>query len=59
MHNTFTLPSKTYIDLDQPDIYQRFMQEYLQLLRSNLKQNKVMDQNGAFTRDPVFMRPGT
>ena len=48
MHNTFTLPSKTYIELDQPDIYQRFMKGYLELLRKNLKRYKVMDQNGAF-----------
>ena len=46
MHNTFALPSKTYIDLDQSDIYQRFMQGYLQLLRSKLQQSKIMDQNG-------------
>jgi hypothetical protein len=46
MHNAYTLPSKTYVDLDQPDIYQRFMREYLELLRSNLEQYKVMDQNG-------------
>ena len=46
MHNTFTLPGKTYIDLDQPDIYQRFMKEYLEMLRSRLQQSKVMDQNG-------------
>jgi hypothetical protein len=47
MHNTFTLPSKTYVELDQPDIYQRFMRRYLELLRKNLQQSKVMDQNGA------------
>ena len=46
MRNTFIFPSKTYVDLDQPDIYQRFMQEYLDLLQSNLQQSKVMDQNG-------------
>lgn len=46
MHNTFTLPSKTYIDLDQPKIYHRFMQGYLALLRSMLQLSKVMDQNG-------------
>ena len=46
MHNTFTLPSKTSVELDQPDIYQRFMKEYLELLRSKLQQYKVMDQNG-------------
>jgi len=46
MHNTFTIPNKTYLELDQPDIYRRFMQGYLQLLRSNLKQCKVMDQKG-------------
>jgi len=46
MHNTFTLPNKTYIDLNQPDIYQRFMKEYLELLRSKLQQSKVMDQKG-------------
>ena len=47
MHNTFTLPSKTYIELDQPEVYKQFMQGYLQLLRGNLKRYKVMDQNGA------------
>ena len=47
MHNTFTLPSKTYIELDQPEIYTQFMQGYLELLRKNLQQYKVMDQNGA------------
>jgi len=46
MHNVYTIPSKTYIDLDQPEICQRFMQEYLALLRSNFQQYKVMDQNG-------------
>lgn len=46
MHNTYTLPSKTYIDLDQPEIYQRFMKDYLELLRTKLQQSKVMDQNG-------------
>ncbi|BBO74611.1 hypothetical protein DSCW_20280 [Desulfosarcina widdelii] len=46
MHNTFTLTSKTYIDLEQPDIYQRFIREYLELLRSKLQRSKVMDQNG-------------
>jgi len=46
MHNTFKLTSKTYINLDQSDIYQRFMKNYLELLRSKLQQSKVMDQNG-------------
>ena len=46
MHNTFTLPSKTYVDLEQPDIYQQFMREYLELLREKLQQYNVMDQNG-------------
>ena len=46
MHNTFTLPSKTYVELDQPDIFKQFMLGYLELLRKNLKQYKVMDQNG-------------
>jgi hypothetical protein len=46
MHNTYTLPSKTYDELDQPKIYQRFMKEYFDLLRSNLQQYKVMDQKG-------------
>jgi hypothetical protein len=46
MHNTFTLTSKTYIDLDQPDIYQRFMRGYLELLHSKLQRSEVMDQNG-------------
>ena len=48
MHNTFTSPGKTYIELDQPEIYQRFMREYLELLRKNIQQYKVMDQNGVF-----------
>lgn len=38
MHNANTSPGKTYIDLDQPEIYQGFMQGYLQLLRSKLQQ---------------------
>jgi hypothetical protein len=59
MHNTFTFPNKTYIDLDQPEIYQRFMKEYLELLRSKLQQYKVMDQNGDLRGDPLFMRPGS
>lgn len=46
MRNTFILPDKTYIDLDQPEVYQRFMQGYLQLLQTNLKRYKIMDQNG-------------
>ncbi len=46
MHNTFTLTSKTYINLDQPDIFREFMHRYFELLRSNLQQYKVMDQNG-------------
>ncbi len=46
MHNTYTIASKTYIDLDQPEIYQRFMRGYLELLRTNLQQYKFMDQNG-------------
>ena len=45
MHNIFTIPDKTYIDLDQPDIYRRFMQGYLELLRKNLQQYKSMDKN--------------
>lgn len=47
MHNTYTTPSKTYVELDQPDIFQRFMQGYLEFLRSNLQQHNVMDQKGA------------
>ena len=46
MHNTFTLTSKTCVDLDQPEIFQRFMKEYLELLRLKLQQNKVIGQNG-------------
>jgi hypothetical protein len=46
MHNTFTLPNKTYIELDQPEVYKQFMKEYLELLQNNLKRYKVMDQNG-------------
>jgi hypothetical protein len=46
MHNTFTLKSKTYEELDQPNIYQRFIKEYLELLRKNLQQYEVMDQKG-------------
>ena len=46
MRNTFTLPSKTYIELDQPEIFQQFMKGYLELLRANLQQYKVMDRNG-------------
>ena len=46
MRNAFTLPSKTYIELDQPEIYQRFMQGYFQLLRENLQSYKAMDQDG-------------
>ena len=46
MHNAFTLPSKTYVELDQPEIYQRFMKEYLDLLRKNFKQFKVVGQTG-------------
>ena len=46
MHNAYTFPSKTYVDLDQPEIYQRFMKEYLELLRSKLQRSNVMDQNG-------------
>ena len=46
MHNTFTLKSKTYEELDQSEIYQRFMKEYFDLLHSNLQQYKVMDQKG-------------
>ena len=43
MHNTFTLASKTYVELDQPEIYRRFMRAYFELLRKNIKQYKVMD----------------
>ena len=50
MHNTLTLPSKTCIDLDHPDIYHRFMQGYLELLRSKFQQYKVMDQNGGLRK---------
>ena len=46
MSNAFTLPSKTCLDLDQPETYKRFMQGYFQLLRENLQQYKVMDQTG-------------
>lgn len=46
MRNTFTLPSKTYINLDQPEIYHKFMKEYIELLQTNFKQYKVKDQNG-------------
>ncbi len=46
MHNIYILHNKTYLELDQPEIYQQFMQGYLQLLSSNLKQYKVMNQNG-------------
>ena len=48
MHNTFTLVSKTYVELDQPEIYRRFMRAYFEQLRKNLKQYKVMDQKGVF-----------
>ena len=40
MHNTFTLPNKTYVELDQPEIYKQFMRGYLDLLRKNIKQYK-------------------
>ena len=46
MRNTFKLPSQTYIELDQPEIYKRFMEGYFQLLRKNLQSYKEMDQNG-------------
>ena len=46
MHNAYTLPSKTYVELDQPDIYQRFMKGYLELLRSKLQESKIIDKNG-------------
>jgi len=46
MRNTFKLPSQTYIELDQPEIYKRFIEGYFQLLRKNLQSYKVMDENG-------------
>jgi hypothetical protein len=46
VRNTFTLPSKTYVELDQPDIYRQFMRRYFDLLREKLQQYKVMDKNG-------------
>ena len=46
MRNTFTLPSKTYVELDQTEIYRQFMRGYFDLLREKLQQYKVMDKNG-------------
>lgn len=46
MNQIVILPSTTITALEQPEIYRQFMQGYLQLLRSKLKQYKVMDQHG-------------
>ena len=58
MRNAFTLPSKTYIELDQPETYKRFMQGYFQLFRENLQSYKAMDQKWGFEGDPLYMRSG-
>ena len=46
MRNTFIIPSRTITELDQPEIYRKFMQGYLQLLRGNLIEQQVMDLHG-------------
>ena len=46
MRNAFIIPSKTVTDLEQPEIYRKFMQGYLRLLRSHLTQYKVMNHLG-------------
>ena len=46
MRNTFTLPSKTYVELDQTEIYRQFMRGYFDLLREKLQQYNIMGQNG-------------
>ena len=46
MNHVIILPSATITALDQPEVYKRFMQGYLQLLRDNLIQQQIMDQRG-------------
>ena len=41
MTNIIYIPDSTWIDLDQKPIFQKFMQEYLDLLQNNLTEIKV------------------
>jgi hypothetical protein len=41
MPNTIYIPDKTWTDLDQEPIFQKFMKEYLDLLQNNLTKVKV------------------
>ena len=38
----------TWLRLNQDEYFQPFFREYLELLKSNLKQVQVMDHNGSF-----------
>ena len=41
MPNTICIPDKTWTDLDQVQIFQNFMKEYIDLLQNSLKKVKV------------------
>ena len=41
MPNTIYIPDKTWTDLDQEPIFQKFMKEYLDLLQKKLKKVEV------------------
>jgi hypothetical protein len=41
MPNIIYIPDSTWTDLDQEPIFQKFMQEYLNLLKSNLQKVEV------------------
>jgi hypothetical protein len=43
MPNTIYIPDKTWTDLDQEPIFQKFMKEYIDLLQNNLKKVDVKD----------------
>ena len=50
MRNIIYIPDSTWTDLDQEPIFKKFMQEYLDLLQSNLTKVKVRghSRNSAF-----------
>ena len=41
MPNTICIPDKTWTDLDQVQIFQKFMKEYIDLLQNNLTKIEV------------------
>ena len=48
--NTINMPEKTWIELEQEPIFQKFMKEYIDLLQSNFQKVKVRghSQNSSY-----------